>query len=178
MKLKQFFSGYIGDRAFYKRTLAIAIPMIIQNTVTNLVNLLDNLMVGSLGTEQMSGVAIVNMFIAVILLGKNHFTEALGRVECEIVCHNGTPGKEVPGLCAFHTFIAVGSDFFACLKGKIREEAAHEFLWYLIENLPPVSGKIDRRGEKLFCFRDNSEKRCLARAKAQKHTFVTVKLKV
>ena len=64
MKLK----SYIGDRAFYKRTLAIAIPMIIQNAVTNLVNLLDNLMVGSLGTEQMSGVAIVNQFIFVFNL--------------------------------------------------------------------------------------------------------------
>ena len=60
--------SYIGDRAFYKRTLAIAIPMIIQNAVTNLVNLLDNLMVGSLGTEQMSGVAIVNQFIFVFNL--------------------------------------------------------------------------------------------------------------
>ena len=59
---------YIGDRAFYKRTLAIALPMIIQNAVTNLVNLLDNLMVGSLGTEQMSGVAIVNQFIFVFNL--------------------------------------------------------------------------------------------------------------
>ncbi len=59
---------YIGDKAFYKRTLAIAIPMIIQNAVTNLVNLLDNLMVGSLGTEQMSGVAIVNQFIFVVNL--------------------------------------------------------------------------------------------------------------
>ena len=60
--------SYIGDKAFYRRTLAIAIPMIIQNTVTNLVNLLDNLMVGSLGTEQMSGVAIVNQFIFVFNL--------------------------------------------------------------------------------------------------------------
>lgn len=60
--------SYIGDKAFYKRTLAIAIPMIIQNAVTNLVNLLDNLMVGSLGTEQMSGVAIVNQFIFVFNL--------------------------------------------------------------------------------------------------------------
>lgn len=59
---------YIGDKAFYKRTMAIAVPMIIQNTVTNLVNLLDNLMVGSLGTEQMSGVAIVNQFIFVFNL--------------------------------------------------------------------------------------------------------------
>ena len=68
MKLKNLINSYIGDRAFYKRTLAIAVPMIIQNTVTNLVNLLDNLMVGSLGTEQMSGVAIVNMFVFVFNL--------------------------------------------------------------------------------------------------------------
>ena len=60
--------SYIGDRAFYKRTLAIAIPMIIQNTVTNLVNLLDNLMVSWVGTEQMSGVSIVNQFIFVFNL--------------------------------------------------------------------------------------------------------------
>ena len=60
--------SYIGDKAFYKKTLAIAVPMIIQNTITNLVNLLDNLMVGSLGTEQMSGVAIVNQFIFVFNL--------------------------------------------------------------------------------------------------------------
>ena len=60
--------SYIGDRAFYKRTLAIALPMIIQNTVTNLVNLLDNLMVSWVGTEQMSGVSIVNQFIFVFNL--------------------------------------------------------------------------------------------------------------
>ena len=66
--LKSFSEKYIGDKAFYKRTLAVAVPMMIQNTITNLVNLLDNLMVGSLGTEQMSGVAIVNMFIFVFNL--------------------------------------------------------------------------------------------------------------
>lgn len=62
------FSSLIGDKAFYRRTLAIAVPIIIQNTVTNLVNLLDNIMVGSLGTEQMSGVAIVNQFMFVFNL--------------------------------------------------------------------------------------------------------------
>jgi putative MATE family efflux protein len=60
--------SYIGDRAFYRRTMAIALPMIIQNTVTNLVNLLDNLMVSWVGTEQMSGVSIVNQFIFVFNL--------------------------------------------------------------------------------------------------------------
>ena len=51
---------YIGDRAFYKRILAIAIPIIIQNGITNFVNLLDNIMVGQVGTVPMSGVSIVN----------------------------------------------------------------------------------------------------------------------
>lgn len=68
MKIKEIIKGYVGDKAFYKMALGIAVPMIIQNAVTNLVNLLDNLMVGSLGTEQMSGVAIVNQFIFVFNL--------------------------------------------------------------------------------------------------------------
>ena len=40
--------------------LFIVVPIIIQNGITNFVSLLDNLMVGRIGTEQMSGVAIVN----------------------------------------------------------------------------------------------------------------------
>ncbi len=65
MKLAEFKEKYIGDRAFYKRYLYLALPMIVQNGITNLVSLLDNIMVGQLGTEQMSGVAIVNQLIFV-----------------------------------------------------------------------------------------------------------------
>lgn len=54
---------YIGDWDFYKKYLLLAIPMILQNAITNLVSFLDNIMVGQLGTEQMSGVAIVNQLI-------------------------------------------------------------------------------------------------------------------
>ena len=57
---------YIGDRAFYSRILAVALPIIIQNAITNFVALLDNIMVGQLSTAQISGVTIVNnnlMFI-------------------------------------------------------------------------------------------------------------------
>ena len=56
---------YIGDKAFYRMALAIAIPLILQNGVTNLMNLLSNLMAGSLGTEQVSGVSIVNQLVFV-----------------------------------------------------------------------------------------------------------------
>ncbi|MBC5659371.1 MATE family efflux transporter [Anaerosacchariphilus sp. NSJ-68] len=63
--LEKFRRKYIGDRNFYKSYIALALPMIIQNAVTNLVSFLDNIMVGQLGTEQMSGVAIVNQLIFV-----------------------------------------------------------------------------------------------------------------
>ena len=59
------FKHFIGDRALYRRFFAIAIPLIIQNGITNFVSLLDNIMVGQVGTLPMSGVSIVNnlMFV-------------------------------------------------------------------------------------------------------------------
>ncbi len=59
------FKKFVGDKAFYKMTLTVAVPIMIQNFITNFVSMLDNLMVGSLGTEQMSGVSIVNQLIFV-----------------------------------------------------------------------------------------------------------------
>ena len=59
---------YIGDKAFYKRVLAIAVPIIVQNGITNFVSLLDNIMVGQIGTIQMSGVSIVNQLLFVFNL--------------------------------------------------------------------------------------------------------------
>ena len=59
---------YIGDRAFYRRVMAIAVPIIIQNAITNFVSLLDNIMIGQVGTEQMSAVSIVNNLLFVFNL--------------------------------------------------------------------------------------------------------------
>ncbi len=58
-------SKFIGDRDFYKRVLLTAVPIMIQNGITNFVSLLDNIMIGQTGTEQMSGAAIVNQLIFV-----------------------------------------------------------------------------------------------------------------
>lgn len=59
---------FIGDRKFYRMVLAVAVPIMIQNGITNFVSLLDNIMVGQIGTEQMSGVAIVNQLMMVYYL--------------------------------------------------------------------------------------------------------------
>ena len=62
---KHFKEKFIGDKDFYKLVLMVSTPMMIQNGITNFVSLLDNIMVGQLGTEQMSGVAIVNQLMMV-----------------------------------------------------------------------------------------------------------------
>ena len=64
MKTK-FFSKYFGTKEFYKRILILMIPIMIQNGITNFVNMLDNIMVGQIGTAQMTGVAITNQLITV-----------------------------------------------------------------------------------------------------------------
>lgn len=61
MQIKKF----IGDKAFYKMVLMLTIPIIIQNGITNFVNLLDNVMVGQLSTEEFAGVGIANQLMFV-----------------------------------------------------------------------------------------------------------------
>lgn len=56
------------DRSIYKRALRLAVPMMIQNGITNMVTLVDNVMVGSLGTEAMTAVSIVGQLIFVFSL--------------------------------------------------------------------------------------------------------------
>ncbi|MCR5109194.1 MAG: MATE family efflux transporter [Lachnospiraceae bacterium] len=58
----------IGDSAFYKKVAFVVLPMIAQNTLTNIVGLLDNVMVGQVGTLPMSAVAIVNQILFVFYL--------------------------------------------------------------------------------------------------------------
>ena len=62
-------SKFIGDRKFYGKVMKVAVPIMIQNGITNFVSLLDNIMIGQVGTEQMSGVAIVNQLLFVLYLG-------------------------------------------------------------------------------------------------------------
>ncbi len=53
---------------YYKRMLVIAIPIMIQNGITNFVSMLDNIMVGQVGTLEMTGVSIVNQLVFVFNL--------------------------------------------------------------------------------------------------------------
>lgn len=63
-KIRDFFT----DKAFFRKIFVIALPMVIQNGITNLVGVLDNIMVGRLSSEATSGVAIINQFMFVFYL--------------------------------------------------------------------------------------------------------------
>ena len=65
------FRKFIGDKAFYRRTMTMALPIIAQNLITNFVSMLDNIMVGKLDTAQISAVTIVNnnlLFVFILCL--------------------------------------------------------------------------------------------------------------
>ena len=66
--MNELMSKLVGDKKFYETVLKVAVPIMIQNGITNFVSLLDNIMIGQVGTEQMSGIAIVNQLLFVFYL--------------------------------------------------------------------------------------------------------------
>ncbi|MBR4072638.1 MAG: MATE family efflux transporter [Clostridia bacterium] len=88
---------YVGDKNFYKKILAVSVPIMIQNGITNFVNMLDNIMVGSLQIEAMSGVSIVNQFIFILNLLIFGAVSAAGIFTAQYHGLNDTEGEK-------HTF--------------------------------------------------------------------------
>lgn len=66
--MKRLKEKFIGDSTFYKLLLSVLLPIIVQNGITSFVSLLDNIMVGQTGTNQMTGVAIANQLMMVFHL--------------------------------------------------------------------------------------------------------------
>ena len=58
----------MSNKQFYKRVLSVALPIMVQQGISNFVQMLDNVMVGQVGTVPMSGVAIVNQLMFVFNL--------------------------------------------------------------------------------------------------------------
>ena len=57
-----------STKDIYTRLLKIAVPMMIQNGISQIVNLLDNFMIGNVGTTALSGVGIANQMMFVFYL--------------------------------------------------------------------------------------------------------------
>lgn len=57
---------FTKDRSFYKTLFALAVPISLQNLITFAVNFADNLMIGSLGDDAISGVYVGNQLQTVV----------------------------------------------------------------------------------------------------------------
>ena len=66
--MNKYLHKFFGSRQFYRTVLAVTVPIAIQNAISNFISLLDNIMVGQVGTEQMSGVTLVNPLMLVYFL--------------------------------------------------------------------------------------------------------------
>lgn len=56
---------FVRDKAFYKKTTAIAIPVSLQSVITIGVNMMDTIMVGTLEETALSAVAQANQFVTI-----------------------------------------------------------------------------------------------------------------
>jgi len=57
---KAYLRSFIADRRFYARALSVMIPVVIQQLINTLFNVVDNIMVGSLNGISMSAVTVAN----------------------------------------------------------------------------------------------------------------------
>ncbi len=108
--MKNILHTWFGNREFYKMVMAIALPLVIQQFISTFVSLLDNIMVGQVGTLAMSAVSISNQLLMVVTLAMIGSVNAAGIFSAQ---YYGK--KDIKGMQAclrFKIYIAV---FFALL---------------------------------------------------------------
>ena len=109
---------YIGNAAFYKMALAVAIPIMIQNGITNFVSLLDNIMVGRVGTEQMTGVAIVNQLIFVFNLAIFGAVSGAGIFGAQYYGKGDWDGRRSASSCSSARPLRCSARAFSCCSAR------------------------------------------------------------
>ena len=57
---KAYLRSFVADKRFYSRALSVMIPVVIQQLINTLFNVVDNVMVGSLDGISMSAVTVAN----------------------------------------------------------------------------------------------------------------------
>lgn len=130
---------FTKDRSFYRSLILLAVPISLQNLVTFAVNFADNVMIGSLGDDAISGVyvggqlqSVVQMFVggiegAILILAAQYW----GRKDRDSIRKVVSIGvKFALGVGLFTTLVAVMFPqwvirIFTTEPGVIREGAAY-----------------------------------------------------
>lgn len=60
--MKKYFYHLFDDKQFYRMMIVLVIPIIIQNLLVSSLNMVDTLMIGAIGEDQIAAVGIANQF--------------------------------------------------------------------------------------------------------------------
>ena len=129
MSLQKLRRKFVGDRAFYAMVLGVAVPIMIQNGITNFVSMLDNIMVGQMGTEPMSGVAIVNQILFIFNLCIFGATGGAGIFGAQFAGSGNTDGLRSTTqfkLIVCMTLLAVGLTVYETFGERLVSLYLHE----------------------------------------------------
>ena len=77
------------DKGFYKTVISIAIPIALQGLITSGVNMMDTIMVGTLGETPLSSVSLANQFITIFHI----FCMGIGMGASVLVARYYGPGR-------------------------------------------------------------------------------------
>lgn len=69
VKISVWFNKIFKDKSFYKKLIIIAIPITLQNLIGSSLNMIDTLMIGMVGENQLAAVGLANQFFLVVLMG-------------------------------------------------------------------------------------------------------------
>jgi hypothetical protein len=89
------------EKNFIEHTMLIALPIMLQNGITNFVNMLDNIMVGRIGTDPMTGVSIVNSLSLCGICACLEACRASGFLPPSIAAKMTTKAFGGPSACRF-----------------------------------------------------------------------------
>ena len=68
MAEKVRFRDYLGDKELYRRMLLIAVPISLQSLITVAINLMDTIMLSSMGDAQLSASTLAGQFINIFMI--------------------------------------------------------------------------------------------------------------
>lgn len=92
-----------GDKKFYISALLLALPVMGQNLIENLVNLIDNFMVAGLGDLKMSGTSVAGQIIFVFIVVLNAICMAGGIFVTQF---NGAKDKRIKQAISFKIILS------------------------------------------------------------------------
>lgn len=131
--------NYIGTSAFYKRALSIAVPVMLQQFIQNLVSLIDNFMVAGLGDIKMSGVNVAGQIFFIFLVLTNTLCSSGGIFMSQ---YNGS--KDADGMQQVFRFKLLVNGIIGVAFAVLCFLAPRGLFWLMVTKNVDASAILDQ----------------------------------